>query len=190
MYNFYNELSKLNVNEILILHIAKKKHRKLIHNYFDEYYPNISQAGLRCDSLPSDKDETWGKCGYCEFKFVPMTYHHGSEKNNINEYYSGTCPECQGDAGFDGNFDDCHRLVIRTLKQRNVIAVGDYFKHYRKSKYQHDPVDLAEVKKIFEQTKFLKVVAPSGTRKRSAVSKHVDNLVQKIDGCFFNLENK
>jgi hypothetical protein len=59
-----------------------------------------------------------------------------------DEYYRVNCVFCEASFTWDINYDGDDNVIY--LKGNNIIAIGDYFKHYNKNKYIKTNLEIKE----------------------------------------------
>jgi len=114
-----------------IVVLPKAKDRKLLHQFLEIKYPKLYKTSLRCEIFKTKECRYYKEC-YCGQKRIPMKYHRGIEDNNIDERYSGICPNCDESICWECNYDGPTSEVIY-VEHNNIVAIGDYFSNYTRS---------------------------------------------------------
>ena len=114
-------------SKVYIIHCTNRQERKKIHQYFEE--KNILAASLLVKNL-SYKTERYISCFECGNRGVLGTYHRGIMENNIDEYYSGTCPKCGESCDWECNYDGYDSVSCKD--SNNVIVLDRMFRGMRR----------------------------------------------------------
>lgn len=120
-----------NSNQVLILPLIDSDQRRLIHNYFEKHHPDVKKISLHCSAFPY-QSRSFIKCTGCD-QLVHMTHHDGYLANNVDQWYSGYCEECNEFISID-----CyHNNTLISSTQNNCIVFGGCLKHVSKRKTCH-----------------------------------------------------
>lgn len=130
-------------DKIRIIYLYDNNHRKILHQYLDHNYPKLYKTSLKCKYFDSKELNTFIKCYNCGYKNVVIDdYHYGSLENNKDESISGDCPKCHEHISFEPNYDDWDD--VRRIQSNNIIAFGNWFKHYTKPNHAAIPKNFSK----------------------------------------------
>lgn len=111
-------IDNLKEDELLII-CAGRKTRKALHQFLETNYQNLGQTGVLLPHMKcAIKTMTKCSCG----AFYELKYIYGSMKNNVDEYYRGSCHKCDEETFYEPAFDD--RPIMWRVNCNNAVVVG------------------------------------------------------------------
>lgn len=148
-----DKLINLCDDELLIVICKDNLKRSAIHSYLEIHHPNLGHVGILLDRFDYDR-LTYKRCWSCNH-LVGMSYHRGIMENNIDEYYSGWCDNCDESVEWECNYDyDCD--IIRIIKN-NAICIGKTIKINRPYHAKVLNTSSDEITKILTESKTHKI---------------------------------
>lgn len=171
-------LTQVPIGIIRVFHLNSSDGRKDIHNYLNNFHPKLKHVGLLCKCFPFD-DKTYFKCYNCK-SLILLEYHRGIENNNIDEYMSGVCENCDESIHWEPNFDS--RSRVRYIEHHNVIAISDWFKGYNSSPYhqnlEKDKISITAIAQILSKIDHYDIEIPTTRLNKKKLGDYISRQIQ------------
>jgi hypothetical protein len=154
------------------------KNRLVIHTYMEKHHPNIFKMSLTCSHLGINKNAYYKcECG----SLIKMDYHYGYMENNYDEYFTGTCNNCNYYTCYECNMEGLSSKVI-FLNRGNIILYGDknIFGGYENRKHRGVKKDYsyAEFEQVLTHSELYMIDTPSFTQGKKKLSEHITKLFE------------
>jgi hypothetical protein len=156
-----------------------REERKAFHNFVETNYPKLKKTSLICHKFNFTCDYFASCYKYpCKNKRVLLTkYHYGQEKNNEDQWMSGTCPKCNKIIT-----EDCIDNNIIAVQKNNAVAFGNYFKGYKNKDKKNKDIVYEErseegIVEILRCKKVYEIDAPTTILNKNDLQEYISNKI-------------
>lgn len=122
---FMSPLSELKSNQIILYVLPNKRHRQLIHESAETFFPQLGRISLNLSIFSTETYRyKWKACCFCSFKGISVR----SDIKVNEEVCTFHCPRCREeiDVGVVDN-----ELDVMKIPENNVILLGEGVKKYQ-----------------------------------------------------------
>ena len=169
-----DEIIRIADNKIKIIHCNYSDDRKKLHTYFQERYPEIGKASLRCDIFDEgDSPIRFYRCPHCDHRKVYMRYSYGTLDNNKDEYYHGICPKCDESVYYEPNYDIYESEDHMVINGNNIFVWGKYFHGYNRGENNISISD-EDINKIFNKYNIYEIDAPKNLINKRKMGDYIE----------------
>lgn len=148
----------------------------------ENVYPSLNKISLTSSHFTQEVSNlTFKKCHECHKKVLLHDYHYGSMDNNMDEWLSGNCLNCNESISWEPNFDGYYNMISSERINNNIIVYGKYI-NYTKSKLIHQEtikkekfIEIIKTKEIYE------IEAPIKKLDKVQLQNYIDENIEFIN---------
>ena len=173
-HSIENKIKNSQCDKLIIIVCDNTAHRKIIHQYLENTFPNIKKTSLKSKLFQMEHHTMLNKCNNCDYKKVKMNYNFGFSDNNIDQHYSGICKKCNENNIWNCDYGNNDNVVI--LYNNNIIVIGDYLKNWNKPKYaKSNIIPSDEFNAAILNKEIYQISSPNQILNRNKLQEHIDN---------------